>query len=321
MFKVITKPEEFLVDPPLEMDITEPTDEIELYGKKYRMYKDDWKHHVHLKCTNRCDACCKFCIERSTWNDKEDANAFMESTEEVVSQLRAQGHFKTLSVTGGEPTLFCRFGDLLDYAREIKPMLFSVNSNGCGMNIPYLKGKFHGWFNLSKHAIYDSPVFGRSKYIMKEDIEEFKRDNPDCKVRIQCVLGLPGSGMAAGLANLDDVVNFVKMFNDVVDDFSFRSLIIEDCDGEMSDLFRTVRQNLFKGKWCVQQVIQDYYVYEDFKVPNVKPITISWSNMALLRKYNETHKDNNFLEEIIVHPDGAVTGSWNKQTLIIKPAP
>jgi hypothetical protein len=111
------------------------------------------------------------------------------------------------------------------------------------------------------------------------------------------------------------------MFNDVVDDFSFRSLIIEDCDGEMSDLFRTVRQNLFKGKWCVQQVIQDYYVYEDFKVPNVKPITISWSNMALLRKYNETHKDNNFLEEIIVHPDGAVTGSWNKQTLIIKPAP
>jgi hypothetical protein len=38
--------------------------------------------------------------------------------------------------------------------------------------------------------------------------------------------------------------------------------------------------------------------------------------MKKLKEYNESH-DSNFLEEIIVHPDGMVTGSWNKKSLII----
>ena len=314
MFKTLTK--DFIENPTLEMEITEPTDEIELYGKKYRMYKDEWKHHVHLKCTNRCDANCLFCIERSSRNDREDAQAFMDSTKEVVSQLKEQGHFKTLSVTGGEPTLFCRFGELLDYGREVEPLLFSVNSNGLGMNNPYLKGKFHGWFNLSKHAAYDGHVFGRSTFITEKYMEEFKKDNPDCKLRIQCVLGLK-----EGLSSIKEIGFFINRYHQVADDFSFRSLIIEDCEGKVPNLFMKFRNYLFSNGWCTQQTIQDYYVYENFSMPGVKPITISWSNMALLRRYNETHKDNNFLEEIIVHPDGAVTGSWNKQTLIIKPAP
>ena len=40
------------------------------------------------------------------------------------------------------------------------------------------------------------------------------------------------------------------------------------------------------------------------------------TNVNTKQNYNETQK-NNFLEEIIVHPDGMVTGSWNKKTLVI----
>ena len=48
----------FIKNPMLEMDVQALTDDITLFGKSYRMYHDDWKHHVHLKCTNICDADC-----------------------------------------------------------------------------------------------------------------------------------------------------------------------------------------------------------------------------------------------------------------------
>lgn len=313
MFKVLTS--DFMENPPLEMNITEQTDEIELYGKKYRMYHDPWKHHIHLKCTNACDANCKFCIERSSRDDRENPNAFMESMTEVVNQMKEQDQFSTLSVTGGEPTLFCKFREVLEFAHEVQPMLFSINSNGCNMNSDWLSGYFHGWFNLSKHRIDDGDIFQRKLVIFKEDIIKFKRANPLCKVRIQCVLG-----MQNGFQSISNIVSFIDYYKSVVDDFSFRSLIIEDGRGNVPILFRNFRSWMMEQGMCTEQVIQDYYVYENYNVLGT-PVVISWSNMALLQKFNETHPDNNFLEEIIVHPDGTVSGSWNKKTLIIKPSP
>jgi hypothetical protein len=132
------------------------------------------------------------------------------------------------------------------------------------------------------------------------------------KVRFQCVLGIGN-----GLKTINDIQKFMDHYSETVDDFSFRSLIIEDAEGEVPCLFKELRKWLFDNNWCKEQTVQDYYVYEVFDPPGMKPITISWSNMGLLRKYNETH-NGNFLEEIIVHPDGMVTGSWNRKTLVIK---
>jgi len=109
----------------------------------------------------------------------------------------------------------------------------------------------------------------------------------------------------------------METFTGHVDDFSFRSLIIDDDHSKIPLLFTEFRKFLFEFGTCSEQAIQDYYVYETFDL-NGTAITISYSNMALLREYNETTPDNNFLQEIIVHPDGMITGSWNKQTLVIK---
>jgi organic radical activating enzyme len=309
MFKILSK-EDALREPVLEMSITEPTDEIVLFGKKYRMYKDDWKHHVHLKCTNRCDAKCDFCIERPAYGDDEDALSFMHSAWCVIEELCDQGQFRTLSVTGGEPTCFSRLNEIIKLANHYKPTLFSINSNGACMDFIF-PGTFEGWFNLSKHALNDQHIFKRNKNIDGLDIRRFKFAQPKAKVRIQCVLGVNG-----GLKTIDDIERFINHYADVADDFSFRSLIIDGKNEKVSDLFMQFRNQMFDAGCLVEQAIQDYYVYENYIWCN-KPITMSWSNMDMLKKYNETHNNDNFLEEIIVHPDGMVTGSWNKKTLII----
>jgi len=302
----------FIRNPTLEMDVQAPTDEIVLFGKSYRMYHDDWKHHVHLKCTNRCDADCAFCIEKPSKHDAEDPDKFMTSARLLIRSMQLQNHFRTLSVTGGEPTLFPKLQAVIDLANVVKPTLFSINSNGARMNSDDVirEGSFHGWFDLSKHAIDDRAIMRRDHNVYPKDILKFKSRQPDAKVRIQCVLGMDN-----GLKRLDDVSDFIWHFRDVADNFSFRSLIIDGKDGEVPDLFWQLRNRLFEDKCCVEQTIQDYYVYEVYERNGVN-ITVSWANMYMLRRYNETHEDN-FLEEIIVHPDGMITGSWNKKALII----
>ena len=292
------------------MDITSPTDDIVLFGNCYRMYKDDWKHHVHLKCTNKCDANCAFCIEHESKQDKESPLDFLASARDVVFQLKEQSHFKTLSVTGGEPTIFPHIQQIVDFANESNPLLFSINSNGAAMNAAIRENSFTGWFNLSKHDIDDAHIFMRKKNIGKDEMREFKKRQPNGSLRLQCVLG-----MANGMKSLVQCLAFIDHFRDVADDFSFRSLIVDTAHGKVPDLFWSLRTMLFKGGFILEQTIQDYYVYEIYDYDGVK-ITVSWANMFLLQQYNETHA-NNFLEEIIVHPDGLVTGSWNKKTLII----
>jgi len=310
MFVYLTK--DFIRDPVLEMKITEKTDDILLFGKHYRMYSDEWKHHVHLKCTNKCDANCRFCIEHGSKNDFEDSDRFLKNSRELIRQLKEQEYFRTLSVTGGEPTIFPKIQEIVDLANEFRPTLFSINSNGRLMNSAIRENSFNGWFDLSKHSIDDRRIFLRDVVVGKDDILEFKRRQPNGKVRIQCVLGL-----SDGLKTIDDIFEFIDHYRGVADNFSFRSLIIETRHGEVPSLFKEFRDMLFDGKCMVEQSIQDYYVYEVFERDGVN-ITVSWSNMAMLKRYNETHRDLNFLEEIIVHPDGMITGSWNKETLIIK---
>ena len=308
MFKTLTK--DFILNPPLEMNVDSPTDEIILWGKPYRMYKDEWKHHVHLKCTNKCDANCNFCIERSSRKDKEDACTFVSSAKDLLRQLHEQSMLFTVSLTGGEPTLFPLVNETIELANSFPLKLFSMNTNGRFLDQLKVKS-FNGWVNISKHSIHDGCIMSRKWEVTPDLVAMCRKMQPNMKVRFQCVLGVE-----KGLQTIPDIEEFMAAYSGCVDDFSFRSLIIEEAEGKVPTLFNDFRHWLFNNEWCVEQTIQDYYVYEVFNPPKMKPITISWANMGLLQRYNESHEDN-FLEEIIVHPDGMVSGSWNRKSLII----
>lgn len=312
MYKVITNKAEFIENPILEMNEEQlnnaKTNTITLYGKEYKMYDDEWKHHVHIKCTDHCDSNCEFCIEMKERNNPQNKEEVMNSTVQVLSQMAMQGQLRTVSITGGEPTIFPLLKELVTYINSYKLTLFSINTNGRFLdNIPT---DFEGWVNISKHAVDDKDVFKRDFVVTPSDIVNFKRTHQKAKVRLQCVLGVTSK-----MKTISDIVDFIFHYGKYVDDFSFRNLIIDGDEEKVDGLLFELRDTLFKGGEFIEQVIQDYYVYETYKMFGTS-ITISWSNMKKLRDYNESH-DNNFLEEIIVHPDGTVSGSWNKKSLII----
>ena len=309
MFKTITDKEQFIKNPILEMDISNDYDIIHLFGKEYRMYKDLWKHHVHLKCTNVCDSDCAFCIEKDSRYDNNNREKFIKNCKALLNELNDQGMLYTVSVTGGEPTIAPHINEIINLVGKYNLMLFSMNTNGRHLD-KLERDSFNGWINISKHSIHDNLIFDRDFEVTPEYLKLIKNNQKNAKIRFQCVLGIVG-----GLKSLGDIKRFMSCYNDVVDDFSFRSLIVDKKEDEIPILFKEFRDWLFP--YCIEQTIQDYYVYEIYNVDGYKPITVSWSNMYLLKKYNETSNDN-FLEEIIVHPDGMITGSWNKKSLIIK---
>lgn len=65
----------------------------------------------------------------------------------------------------------------------------------------------------------------------------------------------------------------------------------------------------------IEQVLKDYYVYETWRL-NGTLITLSHSNMGLLRRMEENEPDN-LLREIVVHPDGHISGSWYRNRKVI----
>lgn len=312
MFKRITTKEDFIENPILEMNIQEiensQTDDIILYDKTFRMYSDEWKHHVHIKCTDRCDSNCNFCIEKSERNNPQNENNLITSTKDLLEQLSRQGQLKTVSITGGEPTVFKRIGDLIDIIGSFDLLLFSINTNG--RNLEVIPRDFKGWLDISKHAVDDREVFKRDYNIDCSKLKLFKETHPNTSIRFQCVLGVSNE-----MKTIQDILNYIETFRLYVDDFSFRNLIINNDEGKIDDLLLEFRKLLFESGGFVEQVIQDYYVYEVYNFLGTT-VTLSWSNMKELKNYNETHSSN-FLEEIIVHPDGMITGSWNKKSLII----
>lgn len=77
---------------------------------------------------------------------------------------------------------------------------------------------------------------------------------------------------------------FTNAYWGIVNDFSFRDLIVENDDDEISGLMLAFRDMLFKQGEFVEQCIRDYYVYETYRMFGTS-IMLSWSNMKKLRDY------------------------------------
>ena len=72
------------------------------------------------------------------------------------------------------------------------------------------------------------------------------------------------------------------------------------CIRDRDDLLQQFKHYLFDNAKLVEQVLKDYYVYETWQL-NDTLITLSHSNMGLLRRMEENEPDN-LLREIVVHP-------------------
>lgn len=303
MLKVITDKKEYQFVPSLGTDIGGYDLPLRLFGKTWYIMDDYWMKHVHIKITDRCNAACPFCIERDS-RIEENRDALLRNVRQLLDEMDEQGHLATVSITGGEPSICGHTSDVIDMVRGHGCFL-NINTNFTRIIESALQPS---WLNISCHAL------GEDRYchipeLQKEKIRTYRERNPDTKIRIQCVLH------EKGLKDIDAMLRFMEYYKDAVDDFSFRRLITLDTPPE-DDLLQRFKHHLFDKGELLEQVLKDYYVYESWNLDGAL-ITLSHSNMGLLKRMEETEPDN-LLREIVVHPDGLISGSWYRNRKIIR---
>ena len=297
----IRNKKDFQFNPKLSVDEFKGEPAV-LFGKEVLFRDDYWLRNVHVKITDTCNATCNFCVEKNS-NIKEDKDNLLKNLSSLFEQMNAQGLLATVSITGGEPTLCKHLPEVLELISKYN--VFS-SLNTTGRNIKQLSNA-PDWINISKHYFSDETIFGLKNLSIK-DIERI-RENTGSKIRIQGVL-LPGY-----LDSLPKVIKFIQTYKHVVDDFGFRQLIKDDARSDYVSLLQ-LRKYLYNYADFVEQVIQDYYVYETWTLDG-KDITLSMSDMGMLVA-NEQIEDASHLREVVVHPDGLVSGDWNRETKILK---
>ena len=305
MIRTIVNKQDYVAQPFLTSDERDYDLRATLFGKEWAMYDDFWMRHIHVKVTDRCDAHCPFCIEKDS-HIKENRERLTANLETLLTELDQQQMDGTVSITGGEPSLCAHAGEVVDIIKRHNRFL-NINTN------------FHhtidstldpDWLNISRHQIDQDP-YTRIWGLDFGMLDEYKKEHKKTKARIQCVLH------PHGLQSVDDIRRFIDVYASslLIDDFSFRRLI-NTKDGEAErDLFVEFKEYLFNHATFVEQTIQDYYIYEIYELDE-NLITISFSDMALLKKF-ESREPDNLLREIIIHPDGLVSGSWYRDRKII----
>lgn len=286
---------------------------VNLFGHEVNVNEDPWLWHLHLKCTDRCNAKCKFCVEQGCVIN-ENADDFLKSVDKMLNELAKNDILYSVSVTGGEPLVFSKFKELVKILKSYPIQFLTMNTNG--LYVPrYIEDidNTFDFIDISRHAIDDEDnnnIF-RNKMLTLDELKELKQNLTTTKMRIQCVMDK--------VRTISDMNRFIETFS-FADDLSFRRLMKLPEEYGVSydnyeDNYDKILEYAYNNFDFVEQMIQDYYVYEIWN-KNGTDITFSYSNMDMLRK--EEHIENeNIFREFIVHPDGLVSGSWKKDNKIL----
>ena len=299
-FITIKDKNDFQFNPKLSVDNFDGVSAT-LFDKEVFFRDEYWLRNIHLKITDVCNARCNFCIEKGS-NVPENKERFLTNLESLLHQMDEQGILSTVTITGGEPTLCKHLPEALEMLSRYNTFS-SMNSTGRDIkdmdNAP-------DWINISKHYFNDSDIFGLNN-LNPKDIIGIK-DKTGSKIRLQALL-LPEK-----LEKVSDILRYINTYKDIADDFGFRQLIKVDDDYNVPSL-TPFRKYLYHRAEFVEQVIQDYYVYETWNLEG-KDITLSMSDMGMLAE-NEKIENKANLREVIIHPDGVVSGDWGRKTKIL----
>lgn len=316
MFKTITNKNEYIQYcdvAKLPISYNDRFDVI-LFDNKISLNTNPWLWHFHIKATDICNAKCDFCIEQSSCR-KENSDNLLKNVDLMLREMEKNHCLYSVSVTGGEPTLYKDFEELCVILSKYDIKFLTLNTNGFGLDKyrKHIDGLFD-FVNISRHSVDDAVNDGifNTHVLSKEELKNIKNTYSKTKFRLQCVIG-------NGTNTIEDVNNFIEKY-EFADDFSFRRLMqVGDefnlhYDVNNSDYFN-ILNFAFRNWLFKEQTIQDYYVYEIYNNGN-KDITFSYSNMEMLREVEKNESDD-IVREFICHPDGIISGSWKKDCKIL----
>lgn len=290
-------------------------EEYEVFGHKIKVYNDMWMHHLHLKVTDKCNAACEFCIEQGCAIN-EDADTYLSNLEKVLAEMSRANLLFSVSVTGGEPTLFKKFPELCNLLSRYRQNIgfLTMNTNGFWVRkyLKYIDGLFD-FINISRHSVSDSrnnEIF-HTYVLNKRELEGLKSKLRSTKMRIQCVM--------SEVVTIEDMKEFIEAYS-FADDISFRRLMEVGDEFGLDysvdkDHYNECLEYAFRNWKFKEQTIQDYYVYEIYNTGSTD-VTFSYSNMKMLREVEKSESED-FYREFILHPNGTLSGSWMKDNKVL----
>lgn len=281
---------------------------VELFGNTYRVYNDEWRNHLHIICTYQCNAKCEFCVEKDS--ECKTSVKFLKQVEVVLAEMHSQGILNTVSITGGEPTIFKDLIKLVDLIKKYDVFL-TINTNGARLHklASDLKDKVD-FINISRHYVDDRKnieIF-KAKVPTLIDIKNLRSLYGDTKFRFQAVINED--------TNLKEYAVLVEQ--GLIDDLSFRQLMLDGSEEALNNrkLYLDLVQEAVDNGAIIEQEVQDYYVYETHDLYGCD-MTFSYSDMKLLED-QEKIEGQDFIREFIIYPDGKFSGSWFNEKNILE---
>lgn len=303
--------DEELFSPELEYYRSHNQYPVVLFGKPIvNIYKNI---NLQVLVTKACNYRCPFCIE----NDGQPSeinrgkNWIPYLVRETLQEYKNQGVTPTISITGGEPTLFPdRLFNVLDIIGSFGIPRVNLNTNGTNLQIPtsfpWLK------INLSRHHY----LVNANKKIFGEQYDPTNEPKDYTPFTLQCVL------MKDYIHSIPGIINYIDHFSRKgAKGFSFRGLsTLDDNKGYQQERAFTLDQSLNikpildeiatdERFEFVQQKIGDHYIYEFYKYDD-RFLRFTYSNFSWLRAVESKERENGqwFSRATIIHPDSVYTG-------------
>ena len=245
-----------------------------------------------------CNASCDFCFwDRAEGGIKPPRNYLDKVFSHLASLPEA---FRTLSISGGEPTISQWFGSFLGrlgiYRRTNTLDRVVLTTNGSNV-APFITaiGCVVDHINISRHAVgseANCKIFKTAAIPDDESLREIIANihsETECDVTLNCVVGADVS-----VQFCYSFIYYAKMLG--ADAVSFRK--------EASDVTPTDAETFF---------VKKYGVLHETKCPvcrgleqSVGGFTVRWKGSVA-----EPSKESNGVYEVVIHPDGGLYSGWD----------
>jgi organic radical activating enzyme len=289
------------------------------------IYKVHENVNMYLDVTGKCNGKCLFCIAKTNYKRIEiNYKDYISKFENVYKNLKVIN--PSIQIVGGEPTLWEGLSDLLDCIESLNCRFPVIGTNGTGLwndnLIDILNESVLEWVNLSRHHYNDKENFEiMGKNVLNNYDLKTITDKLKIPIRLQCnmiggYIDTYGEVMqmvayAYQKLNIKNIV--FALLTPLPNNSIYQTNIIDyvklhpiNCNSILGIIGKDKRFEFEKyrgGVACYYEVWK-YNGYDE-------PITIvfKYSDNKYLEKAD---KIENCIPDIIMHTDGKICGSWNR---------
>lgn len=279
-----------------------------LFDKEYFIYNrsccsNTTKRTLYIELLNICNAKCSFCsLSCNNNNTKSILN--LEYAKEVISELVAKGAIDKVSLTGGEPLLYPRLQELLDFLDSLTGNgieFYALTTNGILLEkyMSMLENSKIKYINISRHH-YDQAkndrVFGvktLSEVQLKNIITQSQKS-----FRFNVTI-------TEDFYTLEDVHEYIKMAQNI----GINNILIrkEYQFGKNSEIMDKVFCNYDKCKKSTKC---------ECRIKKINGVEVEY-RVVDVEKEKETELSHEYVRNFVLKHDNKLLGGWSESSLKI----